>query len=259
MTEQTFKAGDKVTHAVFGDGEVKFGPFRGMFSADDGTGDHYTVAFTAGSMARRAGSVRGGSLTLRPEFEIGACVLFNEERSKVVAGPFTDKYAPSHPWYVLEDEDGNHETSAARFLTLAPADEPTELKIGGRARVLVDGPHLAGLHVGDVVEVTGVEAGSDNEPDSVDVYHNGTTWYVDASQLEALPDEPSGYCVISGVRYDLSAEYRDKDDDMWQFSPEQQADDGTPAGKMRGWSTFDSGCSLRYVLDTYGPLTRVTT
>ena len=192
MTEQTFEVGDKVSHEVFGDGEVKFGPYTSYIDARQ----RYAIEMVSGPRVGRVAVVNPDEITLRPDFEHCAFVLFNEERNKVVAGPFNDKYAPARPWYVLEDADGNHETSSALYLKPAPADEP--LKVGDWVRVVVDdSEERTGEFVGLVGEV--VSTDPDDRTQWLVRFGDGTGLHGDTvngqwwcEKVERVTDEPSG-------------------------------------------------------------------
>ncbi|MEV6684423.1 phiSA1p31-related protein [Streptomyces sp. NPDC051130] len=94
------------------------------------------------------------------------------------------------------------------------------------------------------------------------------TWYVveDASGkhhpygdssitlVSRAPQDPSDTYAHDGVTYDLTAKYRDKDGDIWEFSSGSRADDGSPSGVMNDGEVRES--LARVVLD-YRPLTKI--
>ncbi|MFJ9694913.1 phiSA1p31-related protein [Kitasatospora sp. NPDC101183] len=250
---QEFKVGDKVTHRIFGDGEVRLGPYSSVFA---GTDPGYTVEITTGSLAGRVGHCRAADLTLRPDFEHGATVLVDGERCTVTAGPFRDRYEADRPWYVVENPDGSHETSAARHMTLAPTVD-TSVKVGDRVRVL-EAMHAEEQH-GKLGRITDTDAAWTPHNGEVHPYRVALDGggFILARRVERVGDAPETY-TYRGVVYDLTAAYRDQDGDVWRLSVDERHPNGSPLAALRVSGFHPHGSSLAGVVNQYGPLTRVT-
>ncbi|MFD0276195.1 phiSA1p31-related protein [Kitasatospora sp. NPDC127111] len=244
MTEQMFKVGDKVNHCSYGAGVVRFGPFAPV-ATDEAC--RYLVELE--SHHGRHGMFDRDSLTARPAFEIGAAVVVDGERCTVAAGPFRDRYESSRPWYVVENPDGSHETSAVRYMTPAPADEP--VKIGDRVRV-VEAAYAEELigHVGRVTAIDGswTPRGGELHPFTVEFPDGGR---ISARRVERVDEAPETY-IYRYTTYDLTASYRDRDGDVWHFTGLADA-----AGCPKVSLTRGTGRPLSEIIDNFGPLTRV--
>jgi hypothetical protein len=147
---KTFNIGDKVDTAGSGRGVVAFGPYVPLYAG----AQRYAVEFADGRHAGKVGIFNASTLTAVPAFAIGDKVRHahtGDAVSTIVGGPFKYRF-DDHTWWVLEDADGAHESSAENLLTLAPADEP--IKVGDRVRVVEDDPiNEPGKFVGLVGEV----------------------------------------------------------------------------------------------------------
>ncbi|MFI8084336.1 phiSA1p31-related protein [Kitasatospora sp. NPDC086009] len=249
MTEQqTFKLGDKVAHRTFGQGVVRFGPYAPALS-DEAT--RFLVELE--SHPGRHGTFDAGDLTAVPTYKHGDRVLAYGESCTVEAGPFVDKYDPDRPWYVVKNADGSHETSSESRLKPAPADEP--IKVGDRVRVL-EAKHAEEFHgtTGRVIRTDGTWTPRDGElhPYRVELDNGGI---INARRVERITDDaPAGSIfVYNSVTYDLTAEYRDQDGDVWRLTRDA---DGIPLATM---GDIRFACrALHGVIDEHGPLTKIT-
>ncbi len=193
-------------------------------------------------------------------FEHGARVVHTstgDAVSVVRGGPFLERYDGSS-WYVVENADGSHETSAARYLSAAPEPEPAPIKVGDRVRIL-EASH-AEFHHGRTAMVTRTDGTWRSDALGVHPYvvrlDSGGTLHV--KRVERLEDEPANVFVHNGVTYDLDATYRDKDGDRWQFGGGLVHADGAPIGSMNGVGYQLQNVSLIHAANRYGPLTRFT-
>ncbi|WP_228973431.1 phiSA1p31-related protein [Streptomyces sp. DH12] len=118
-----------------------------------------------------------------------------------------------------------------------------------------------------VLELTEDEAaGLRGVLESLD-YTGNLTSLLKALQGPEVPTPTDTY-TYDGVVYDLSAQYRDVEGDIWEFSTElsgpdtlDHMNDGTPLARFRtGSSGFGRHWtfSLAEVTRNYGPLTKVT-
>jgi len=106
-----FKVGDKVTHAVYGDGEIKYGPFRHMYGSGE---DCYVFSPDNRDAGVTSPCYR---LTPRPAFKVGDKASYKGLKTvNILAGPFSDNEAG--PWYVAHFPDG--EDDVAYESTLSP-------------------------------------------------------------------------------------------------------------------------------------------
>ncbi|MFD8315920.1 phiSA1p31-related protein [Kitasatospora purpeofusca] len=248
MTEQTFKVGEIVTHEEMGPVVIRSEPFAWIYGRES----RYVVEVSEGSRAGKHVAVISSRLSAAT-FERGATVLVDGERCTVKAGPFVDKFAPARPWYVVENADGSHETSAASFLTLASVDEP--ITVGDRVRVL-EAKHAEEEHgkLGRVIRTDGTwtPIGGGLHPYRVELDDGGT---IEVRRVERVADEPASTFTHDGVTYDLTASYRDRDNDMWSFTGSTNVH-GRPLVSM--FADRSGGRSLGSVVEAYGPLTKVT-
>lgn len=255
---QTFRNGDEVE---FGGMGGVTGILRGdRFTNLDGE-PAWLVERTSGHRVGKAWPVAESRLRPRvPTFEHGTAVLVDGERNVVVAGPFRDQFALARSWYVVEDSDGNHGTSAARHMTLASAMVDESVKVGDRVRVLEDDPLVL---TGHFVGKTGIvrelndcahDGGRDlrfNVVFDADQEVRHRAWNV--RRVERADGAPKTY-TYRGHTYDLTVAYRDRDGDVWQFTGLTDAA-GRPKASMSG---SGSGRPFSEVVDIYGPLTKVT-
>ncbi|MEU7243381.1 phiSA1p31-related protein [Streptomyces sparsogenes] len=235
----TFAIGDKVTH----DGKsatIEGGPHTGY-------SEWYAVKGDDGKVY----PVGADRLTVASGFAIGDEVeTAAGYRAKVVAGPFVNRYGDGDDrFWVLEDEDGKHSAPHEYALTKV---EPEPIKVGDRVRVVL-ATHAEKRH-GSVGVVTNVSADWKPYDGPVHQYevefNDGDEIY--AATVEKVTDDPNLH-TYNGVTYDLSAEYRDKDGDIWRFA--------RVGDEVRGeWGTYhitETSYTLEDVADRFGPLTRV--
>jgi hypothetical protein len=232
---QTFKVGDKVVNDVFGPGEIVYGPY-----GDDGSsyfmkaenGLHHTVS---AELLKRAA-----------KFEVGDKVRSSVATYTVEAGPF---FSPAE-WYAVKDSDGNVLHSDTHGLTAVDLAEP-KLKVGDRVRIVQDDPTIRpGQFVGKTGVVTRLNGPDSRLPVNVR-FDEGqdvpfTTWNVtEVARLDTYEHD--------GVTYDLSARYRDRDGDVWEFA--RFGGEVVAAIGRKPVDKYD-GDSFS-VAAGYGPLTRV--
>ncbi|MFB7671314.1 phiSA1p31-related protein [Kitasatospora purpeofusca] len=248
MPEQTFKIGETVTHEEMGPVVIRSAPFAWIYGRES----RYVVEVTEGSRAGKHVAIIASRLSAAA-FEHGAAVLVAGERCTVAGGPFVDKFAPARPWYVVENADGSHETSAAHLLTLASVDEPIE--VGDRVRVL-EAKYAESEHgkLGRVVRTDGTWTPRDGglHPYQVELDEGST---IEVRRVERVADEPASTFTHDGVTYDLTASYRDRDNDLWSFTGSTNAY-GRPLVSM--FADRSGGRSIGSVVEAYGPLTKVT-
>ncbi|MFD3952218.1 phiSA1p31-related protein [Streptomyces albidoflavus] len=248
MAEQTFKVGDKVRVLAGGRGVITYGPVNSTFDTykmfvvkQDGDGER---AFKASDLA-----------TL-DRFEIGdrVKVEWADDIRTVVVGPF-HAGAGDH-FYVLKDEDGEHDTAYSDALTLADPEPITNIKVGDRVRVLRAkwGEEQHGK-VGTVLSTTETFCADVDDP------HVYLVELDDRSTLYAAEAEPVPTTVIyEGIEYDPTAEYRDNEGDFWKLVEGQTEEGGNARLHYRGKFSglYAAGTdALSYVVNTYGPLTAI--
>jgi hypothetical protein len=186
-----------------------------------------------------------------PKFSVGdkitgpSCVP-----GTLTAGPF--KRPDNSVFWVVEREGGYHAAVGEVFLMKTPEPEP--VKVGDRVRVVEDDRYFdTGRFVGLVGTVTDI--GESRTPYLVkfgdgDHGEEDGQWY--CAEVKRVTDED--VYEYDGVVYDLSAKYRDRDGDVWQFNRKRRG--GVPNmyidDEGNDWDTIES------VYRSYGPLTRVT-
>jgi hypothetical protein len=227
-TVTDFKVGDKAKHSTRGNMEITYGPFGGnKYVARDESGAEAYVTATL--------------LSARPAFTAGDKAKMHGESDpvEVLAGPYRNRYII---WYVVRAEVG--ETTAAEGnLTVIPVDA---IKVGDRVRVLVDRANNASVSKGDIFTVRRLVGGG--------LHTDGRaygTWFFTLANVEKVTDANAH--TLSGVDYDLTAQYRDRDGDAWRFKDV----DGEVRGEMHGYTICDDSHTLAYVARTYGPLTKI--
>ncbi|MFD9205938.1 phiSA1p31-related protein [Streptomyces sioyaensis] len=244
MAEQTFKIGDEAT---YGDKAVTIsgGPHVG-----------YSKWYVALGADGKEFPASADLLTLVPAFAIGDEVTYEYGGGgKLIAGPFKSGYHDT-PFWVLEKPDGTHMTPTQNSLTKVVKPEPDTIKVGDRVRVVEDGANHADVKRGDEFTVT--QAHERFGPLTIVVDDGaGGHWYFRPEDVEKVADRSPNMFTHNGVTYDLSADYRDRDGDLWSFArvgDEVRGEFGT--GYRRD---FINGYSdtLESAVRRYGPLTRV--
>jgi hypothetical protein len=239
MSGQTFKVGDKVEILGARKGEVKYGPATSTFGT-------HTVYIVADETLGHDRAYKASDLTALPTFAVGDKAKMDGEREpvEILAGPYKNRYIT---WYTVKAEVG--ETTAAEDnLTALPALVP----VGTRVRVAR--ATYAARRVGQVGTV------DSNREDAMIGYPKVAHPYLvsfpdgqDIYAAEVTPvDESADTYTYEGITYDLSAKYRDKDGDVWEFTGEHHAD-GSPKVYFHG-SGYDD---LGDVVEAYGPLTKI--
>ncbi|MFF3140416.1 phiSA1p31-related protein [Streptomyces sp. NPDC057927] len=242
MTE-TFEVGQKVQHDVRGELEVTYGPFRGLY---------VHTAYLAKGANDTEILVKADALSAIPEppkFAVGdkvtSTAAFRGEEGTLVAGPFAASYGVNDFWVM--EVDGKHQAPVEATLTKVTE---SAIKVGDRVRV------LAASYADDDHGKVGTALGVNSREEFDGIRHpfyvdlgDGNTVY--ASAVERVEDE-NAY-TYNGVTYDLSAKYRDKDGDVWEFTRFGVL----ITGAMNGTPANDAHRTLDSVVDAYGPLTRV--
>lgn len=248
MTETLFNIGDKVTHDDLGPGEIVFGPLKMTYGATA-----YAVRLDNGEDR----SLRADKLTARAGmYTVGDEAVYIGYRVKVIGGPVVG-YISGDTRYLVEFVDGPDvgKGDGATEGRLSPAPASGSAKVGDRVRV-VRAKYAEEYHgkTGTVISVTDtwVPTGDVLHPYDVRMDAGGE---IAAAEVEKIADEPpTSYAVVNGARYNMGAQYRDKDDDVWVF----QLVDGTARGESCDCCTPNSDSeTLADVVSAYGPLTRV--
>lgn len=248
MTE--FKVGDKVTHPHYDEmGEIKYGPYQKAGTYLTG---YYLVDFGDDTCRE----LRGACLSAIPEppkFAVGDKVTPHDGTpGRIVAGPFVSRGWSGEFW-VVEGDDAKHNTHGTDYLTKVVDPEP--IKVGDRVRV-VRAKYAEERHgqVGTVTSTTEDYRAWCGDPHKYDVkFTDGNSVY--AAEVERVTDE-NAY-EYSGVVYDLTAKYRDREGDVWRFARVDGAVRGTcdEDGEARVRSYH---ATLERVVQDWAPLTRVT-
>jgi hypothetical protein len=153
---------------------------------------------------------------------------------EIAFGPYRAMFGDDH--YLMAAEDGKHYVTDGGGITLA-----AKFKVGDKARSSRG------------TEYT-IEAGP---------FMGNGEWYalredggrvVSSAGLGTLElVEPADTITVNGTTYDLTARYRDTDDDIWKFARV----DGVVRGTYfsRPANEFDD--TISRIVGSYGPLTRV--
>jgi hypothetical protein len=247
---ETFEVGQKVKHYTRGDVEVSYGPYDSPFG-----GPRYVVKLDSGKET----AVSPDTLTaipVTPKFAVGDEVTLRTRGSKATVeyGPFDDRDV-----YVVKLVDEPTDPDGVRtFTALASVMQAVpEIKVGDRVRVVKDDPAIrTGEFVGKTGVVQGLNRRSSRLPfdvrfDAGQGAHYGS-WNV--AEVEPVTDENAH--THDGVTYDLTAKYKDRDSDTWHLA----VIDGRLYGGT-SWAPRDrhDGISVESILESWGPLTRVTT
>ncbi|MET9126933.1 phiSA1p31-related protein [Streptomyces sp. NPDC004528] len=244
--EATFKVGDKVEHRSWGAGEIAFGPYLRDGSTDNylmktESGDHYLTGAEAMTMTAKfkVGDTANGALTGRS--------------LKILAGPFTGRMGVA--WYAVEYPEGHAGKENERNL-LAPEPVPFSdagpVKVGDVIRILKDGAFHADVKRGDLFEVKSLVSYLDRVRVDAAPGARMSQWNFRPEDYVKVPADEAA--VHDGVVYDLTAKYRDKDRDVWTLA---RFDDVVRGGLGHIPTSRYSGDSLEFIVNEYGPLTRV--
>ncbi|KAF4408633.1 phiSA1p31-related protein [Streptomyces lycii] len=157
--------------------------------------------------------------------------------SAVHAGPFNA--GRPDEFYVLKKLDGREQVAMSSFLdpvarVFAHGDSVEHDYVGGRGTVK-GGPFRGACKPWYAVSV---EGGRDE------------VWDAGSMRLVAAPTALNSY-TLDGVTYDLTADYRDNEGDVWRFTGDTHPD-GMPEVSCSG----SSYTRLADAVDKYGPLTR---
>ncbi len=249
---ETFEAGQKVKHETRGEGEVTYGPFPSEMGSFTG----YVVRFDGTERLTRESHL--SAIPETPKFSIGDTVsLATRSGAEAVVeyGPFDggDVYVVKLVKPPANPDDPQTFTAMAHVMT--KVDEP--VKVGDRVRIL-RATYAEGLHGMEGV-VTSVSETWRSENDDTHPYivrlssDNDDTVHV--AELERVDEPATVTFTHNGVVYDLTAKYRDRDHDHWEFTKGRDSD-GIPVMHIfTGGYGFDE--SLSKVVEDYGPLTRV--
>ncbi|MFC8583198.1 phiSA1p31-related protein [Streptomyces sp. NPDC057217] len=249
MTE--FKVGDKVRHTSYGNVEITYGPY---------TGEYGDARFVVRRENGRESVAVPERMTPLPKFAVGDTVEYEYgEGGKLIAGPFRSNYHET-PWWVVETANGAHMAPTENSLT--KAEPAREIKVGDRVRVVKDDEWTqTGEFVGRLGRVLEIREDGRSLPFRVKLDDPSGTWDDGAwwcTEVELVDEAPADTETVNGVVYDLGARYRDKEGDVWGLG----RFDGMARGTCDddGNADIDEGSSpLSYIVDRWGPLTRVTT
>ncbi|MFB7823840.1 phiSA1p31-related protein [Streptomyces hydrogenans] len=244
MTD-TFKVGDKVRHESYGDVEITYGPYPGEFS---------DARFLVRGEDGRERVAVPERMTAIPKFVVGDKVhAAYGSGGTLVSGPFKSAHHEEAIW-VVEKADGTHVFPTAGVLTKVEPEPARDIKVGDRVRVTDDdcGGRRFGGRIGTVKTIHRagtllpylVEFGDGRG------HHGDPNGRWNCRTVELL-DETADTYTHDGVTYDLSARYRDRDGDPWQFK--RLGDRVTGAC---GAEPEDDSWTLGYIVERYGPLTR---
>ncbi|MFJ5103209.1 phiSA1p31-related protein [Streptomyces sp. NPDC088554] len=242
-----FKVGDKVEHPTGGTCTVRYGPYRTRWNPDlyllemaDGThfdADDLEVsaplpAFAVGDKAKMAGET---------------------EPVEIIGGPYKNRY---RVWFAVKAEVGDA-TASEGDLTALPAPDP--IKAGDRVRVTDDdGAHQ---FVGRIGRVVKLNSDASRLPYRVQFgdgrgFHGEENGHWNCVAVERVTDTYE----YDGVTYDVDAQYRDSDGDVWFF---KRMPDGAVRGEYRAsTSTYEPHIdNFSETLETaaimHGPLLKV--
>ncbi|PKA37926.1 phiSA1p31-related protein [Streptomyces sp. SM8] len=250
-----FKVGDKVT-ALGRAGEIVYGPAESLFGAI-----MYGVKIDG-----RDKTFPEDDLVARAEFEIDdrVTVLHTDGVHSIAAGPFRGLHGDNFYVYAEEADEGEDATHSVAYVSaLRPAanpEPPTDIKVGDRVRVLRAkwGEEQHGK-VGTVLSVTETFRADVDDPHVYLVeLDDRSTLY--AAEVEPVPATVPAIVTYDGVEYDLTAEYRDDEGDIWKFAEDQTEEGGNARMHSRGQFSerFSSATDpLCDVVDAWGPLTAI--
>ncbi|WP_328742940.1 phiSA1p31-related protein [Streptomyces caniferus] len=239
MAEQSFKVGAKANY-VSKPVTITGGPFVGY-------SEWYVVKGEDGKEHPAAAS----GLEPIPAFAVGDTVRYAYgSGGKLVAGPFKSEHHDELIW-VVEKPNGTHMTPTQNSLTKVEVPDP--IKVGDRVRVLEDDPDIK---PGQFVGLTGTIYNVDEDDLPYGVRFDGEqgapsrTWYV--TKVEKVTAPAADTFTHDGVTYELGADYRDNEGDVWKFTG-KTAEDGTPEFVCHA-SGYTTVADAVY---SYGPLTKI--
>jgi hypothetical protein len=231
----TFKAGDKVEHRTWGAGEIAFGPYL-----RDGSMDNYLMREASSGEHR---FVEAEGLSPAAKFKVG------DKTRGVVSGTLYiiegGPYFDSLEWYAVKYPNGTTKRLDANRMTLVESAEP---KVGDKVKV-VAGEGISS-YIGQVVTLTEVGASSRYGSYGFRGRYGGTCY---AREVERVEEASADTYEYGGVTYDLSAKYRDRDGDVWEFA--RFGGEVVAAIGRKPVDKYDGDAFS--VAAGYGPLTRV--
>jgi len=246
-----FKVGDTVTHNVRGDGEITYGPYTDTFGRT-----HSVIRLTSG----RELAVPTSSITVVPKFAVGDKVAYDYGGGgTLVAGPFKSEYHGEAIW-VVEKANGTHITPTENALRKVDAEPTREIKVGDRVRVVEDDKsYKTGKFIGRTGTILGSRSDGRALPfrvkldDPSDTWDDEGSWWV--KEVALVNEASADTYEYEGVTYDLTAKYRDRDHDDWEFTG-STVSAGVPVMKiLTGGFCFEE--PLSRAVDDYGPLTKI--
>jgi hypothetical protein len=243
-----FEVGQKVRYGRTGDGVVTYGPYKSTFGEDA-----YLVKREDG-IERTWFGRHMSAIPEPPRFTVGDVVNLTTRpgaKATVEYGPFDGRDV-----YVVKLIDEPADDNPRTFTAMASVMKPLEpVKVGDRVRVVRDSDgYRSGYFVGLVGALKHIDeadalpylvefgdgSGMHGDPES-------GRWY--CAEVERVEDENT--YTYDGVAYDLTAKYRDKDGDVWEFGARREN------GEPRVHCSASGYDDLETVLDAYGPLTRI--
>ncbi|MFD4699800.1 phiSA1p31-related protein [Streptomyces niveus] len=241
-----FKVGDKVRVLSGGDGVITYGPVNSTFMTN--------ILYVVKQDGDNERTFQASDLEPLPAFTVGDKVRYAAAVVTIKAGPFLSTVRDRAEFWVVEFDSGQHATPLTSWLTPLPADEP--VKVGDTVMVVVADP---GIREGDFVGLVGTVTALDDYRGRVKVrFGDGTGRHGDKANghwwCEKVEKVDTSSHVHKGIVYDLSAEYRDREGDVWRF--EDIA--GTVRGEIDGRKIDTTSLSLAYAVREYGPLSKRT-
>jgi hypothetical protein len=249
-----FEVGQKVK-ALDTDGEVVYGPVRSTF----GTYTGYVVSKGGVDVWHKASDL--AAIPKPPAFAVGDEVTLTTRwggsRYTVEYGPFDDRDV----YVVRSVEEPADPDDVRTFTALASVMRKVEapaVQVGDRVRIVKDSDgYGAGKYNGLVGTLERVDEGSElahlvRFGDGSGIHGdkvNGRWW---CERVEPVTEEDT--YEHSGVIYDLTAKYTDRDGDPLRIA----LVNGVPRAAWFGCVPGEYDDTLAEVVDEYGPLTRVT-
>lgn len=244
-----FEVGQRVRHGSYGEGVITYGPYKSTFGEDA-----YLVRREDGIEKTWFGRFIS-VIPTPPAFAVGDTVKYEYGTGgKLVAGPFRSEYH-DEPIWVVEKPNGTHMTPTQNSLTKV---EASAVKVGDRVRVVEDSDgYRSGEYVGMVGTLERIDEGADlahlvRFGDGSGIHgdkDNGRWW---CERVEPVADEDT--YEHDGVIYDLTAKYRDREDDPLRIA---LVDGVARVSWFGGTPRFDDD-TLEEAVATWGPFTLVT-